>query len=385
VQRRLVMNNRKLEFTILSAVAMILVMLGHLDYDILTFWGLFPYYSYHVMIFVFVSGYFYKPENEENVGKYIWHKFIRLMVPYYIWNVVYGLIAMLLHGHGFSIGGDISLWNLLVAPFVGGHQFMYNATAWFVPALFALEVCNVLGRKILSFIHIRNEWVVMGLYLLVGCFAVYMAKRGSVYDYYKFPGRLLLMAPCLQMGRVYREKIEKVDIVPSIIYIPLLFVMNFIIWKTHGGLAYSVVWVTGFANTVLTPFITALTGIALWLRVSKLLARLIGGLADSNTVKRFVEYFGAHTYDVMMHQLIVFMGIKEIMFLLYKAGVPACQGFDEALYRSDVYYTFVPGGIQAFKWVYVIIGVLVSLLVGLIISKCIILVKKRMMVEKMTL
>jgi len=363
------MNNRKLEFTILSAIAMILVMLGHLDYDVLTFVGIFPYYSYHVMIFVFVSGYFYKPESEENIGKFIWHKFLRLMVPYYIWNVIYGLIAMLLHGYGFSIGEDISVWNLLVAPFVGGHQFMYNATAWFVPALFALEVCNVIGRKMLSLIHIRNEWVIMALYLAMGCFAVYMAKRGSVYDYYKFPGRLLLMAPCLQMGRVYRDKLEKYDTVPSWIMIPLLFAMNLILVKTHGGLAYSVVWVTGFANTIFTPFITALTGIALWLRVSKLLARMIGDLADSNLVKRFVEYFGAHTYDVMMHQLIVFMGIKEIMFLLYKAGASACQGFDEVLYRSDVYYTFVPGDVQTFKWVYVIVGVVVSLLVGLIISK----------------
>lgn len=373
----IVMNKRKLEFTILSMIAMILVMLGHLAYDVLTFCGLFPYYSYHVMIFVFISGYFYDPHSEDNILEYIWHKFKRLMIPYFIWNLVYGIIAFVLHGYGFTIGGELSVWNLLVAPFVGGHQFMYNATAWFVPALFMLEMCNVIGRKILSLIHIRNEWVIGALYLCAGCFAVFMAKRGSVYDYYKIPGRLMLMAPCLQMGRLYRDKLEKVDVVPSIIYIPLLFIMNFILCKTHGGLAYSVVWVTGFANTFLTPFITALTGIALWTRISKILARLLDKCSDGNLIKKSVEYFGAHTYDVMMHQLIWFMAAKKLFELLYGAGMAGGVGFDYSLYRSDIYYTFVPYGIQAFKWIYVLVGAVGSLGLGHLVRLCIGVLKDR--------
>lgn len=358
------MNKRNTTFTILSAIAMILVIMGHLGFDALTFCGLFPYYSYHVLIFVFVSGYFYKPENETQVAHYILHKVKMLLVPYFLWNLVYGLIAMALRNAGFQIGGEFTLWNLFVAPFIGGHQFMYNATAWFVPALFMLEVCNVVGRKLLSAIHIKNEWLIMALYLAVGCFAVFMAKRGSVYDYYKIPGRLMVMAPSLQLGRLYREKLEKVDLTPSIIYIPLLLVMNLVIGRTHGGLAYSVVWVTGFANTPLTPFITALTGIALWLRISKLLARLISKCSEGNVVRRFVEYFGAHTYDVMMHQLIIFMAVKEVVFLMYKQGVALVSDFDVTMYMSDVYYSYVPGGIEAFKLVYVICAIAGSLAIG---------------------
>jgi len=359
------MEKRNLKFTVLSAIAMLLVILGHLDCNYLTFGGLFPYYSYHVMIFVFISGYFYKTEDEKKPLAYIYRKFLRLMIPYFAWNIVYGIITVILHGKGFLIGGDFNCYNLFLSPFVGGHQFMYNATAWFVPALFALEICNIAGRKLLSVIHIKNEWVIMALYLAMGVFTVYMARRGSVYDYYKIPGRLMLMAPVFQMGRIYREKLERLDIVPTIIYIPLVIVMNLVLVKTHGGLAYSTVWVTGFANTVFTPFITAITGIAFWLRVSRIIADRLTSLSDENIFKRFTEYFGSHTLDVCMHQLIVFMGIKQICLML------GMQGFDTEKYISDVYYTYAPEGMEAFKLIYVIAGVLVSLLIGYIVRNCI--------------
>lgn len=361
------MNERNTKFTVLSMMGMILVILGHLDWDGLTFFGLFPYYSFHVLIFVFISGYFYKPESETNIAGYIGHKCKTLLVPYFIWNLVYGLIATILHEFGFSIGGQITLYNLFIAPFVGGHQFIYNAAAWFVPALFMLEVCNVLGRKLLGCLKIKNEWVIFALYLLVGCFAVFMAKRGSVYDYYKIPGRLMVMAPAFALGRVYREKLEKYDITPSYIYIPLLFVMNFILVKTHGGLAYSVVWVTGFANTFLTPFITMLTGIALWLRISRIIAGVIEN--KNGIAARFIRYFGNNTYSVMMHQLIIFMGVKEVFYLLYKAGSSIGAGFDEIMYHGDVYYTFVPYGIEAFKIVYAILAIALSLCIAFVIQK----------------
>ena len=52
-------------FVILSAIGIILIMLGHLDFPVLTMGGLFPYYSFHVMLFPFISGYFYKKECAE--------------------------------------------------------------------------------------------------------------------------------------------------------------------------------------------------------------------------------------------------------------------------------------------------------------------------------
>ena len=42
------------EFRILSAIGIILVVAGHLGYDLFDIGGLFPYYSFHVFIFLFI-------------------------------------------------------------------------------------------------------------------------------------------------------------------------------------------------------------------------------------------------------------------------------------------------------------------------------------------
>ncbi len=398
------MKERNATFTTLSAIGIILIILGHLDLGIATFGGLFPYYSYHVMIFVFVAGYFYKPENEEHIGAFILHKAGKLLLPYFVWNLIYGIIAILMRGAGFEFAGELNLYNLFIAPFMGGHQFGLNAAAWFVPALFLLELCDILARKmtatVCAFIRRKHrsegelskdnsdvynpnaiygtnvEWLFMILYLAVGILVVYLAKRGSVYDYYKIPGRLMLMAPSLQLGRLYRTKLEKSDITPSIIYIPLVFVMSAIVKFTHGGLAYSTVWVTGFAGTVLTPFITTLIGIALWLRVAKILAKLfVEGRAvkDKTTatdssprygvIGRIINVTGAHTFDIMMHHLAVFMIIKSI-FAFMAERTSVLSGFDMEAYKSDLYYVYAPGTPALSKCVYLLLGLIIPILIG---------------------
>lgn len=363
-------KNRNLQFSILSSIAMTLVLLGHLDWSILDMGGIFPYYSYHVLIFVFISGYFYKTDDEKNVIGYIGRKAKRLLLPYFLWNMFYGCLATYLHTKGFAIGQSISLWNLFIEPFLGGHQFMYNAAAWFVPALFLLELCNIVGRRILHSIKIDNEYLIMAIYLVIGIMSVYLAQRGSVYDYYRLPARLMLMAPSFQFGHLYATKLEKWDITPSIIFIPLLFAVNLIVGYNAGGLAYSVVWVTGFANTPLTPFITAFTGIMLWLRVSRILAKAIVEIEDGSKIgealHRFFVFYGENTYSVMMHHLMVFFVVNTI-FLVDPMRIFDAYCFDMLSYQSDIYYVGAQYNIFH-KLIYVVAGVGMPLIVAILVK-----------------
>lgn len=75
-----------------------------------------------------------------------------------VYNLMYGMIAQGLHRAGFAFGGDLSLWNLFVEPFITGHQFEYNLAAWFVPALFLVEMANVLLRRLLK--RVDSEYAV---------------------------------------------------------------------------------------------------------------------------------------------------------------------------------------------------------------------------------
>ena len=360
-------KERNMTFSILSAMAIVLIIAGHLDFGVFTVGDLFPYYSFHVMIFIFISGYFYKPEDETHILSYVKRKFVRLLIPYFIWNVFYGLLTMMLHQFGFAIGENISLYNLFIAPFLGGHQFMYNAPAWFVPALFLLEVCNIIGRKLLSFLHIRNETVLFIIYLCVGCASVYLAQRGSVYDYYRLPARIMFMAPAFSLGRMYKKSWEAKDTLPSIIYFPILIVIQLIIINTHAGLGFSAVWVMSFANSPLTPYLTTFTGIVFFLRLAKVLT---SALKNS----RFVNYLGENTYSVMMHHLFCLIGLKAV-FALIAFFTPFCQDFDMSAYLSDIYYVYLPNGYTSFMWIYLLIGIFAPLGIHYLVHKLVKLIK----------
>ena len=130
------MREENKQMRILSAIGMILVVAGHLGYSVFDVGGLFPYYSFHVFIFLFVSGYFYREEAEQHLLQYIGKKCKTLLLPYFIWNLVYGILAAILHRTGFSIGGNLTLWNLFIEPFVSGHQFLYQCT-WQEGAVFS--------------------------------------------------------------------------------------------------------------------------------------------------------------------------------------------------------------------------------------------------------
>ena len=351
------MKPRNQTFVILSAIGILLVLLGHLDFQILSFGGLFPYYSFHVMLFVFISGYFYKTADEKHILSYLKRKALHLLVPYFIWNVVYGILATLLHEVGMQIGENISIYNLFVAPFLSGHQFMYQAASWFVPALFLVELCNILGRKILSLIKVRNEYVIMALYLTIGLSAVFLAKRGSVYDYYKLPARIMLLAPCFQMGHLYKEKLESKDTLSNSIYFPLLLLIQFVlVWVNYGQLAFSAVWVTGFAHSIFLPYLTTITGIAFWLRVAKVLTPILSR-------SRFVTYLGTHTFSVMMHHLMGFF-LVNCVFAALSGISERFSGFDHTLFISDIYYVFLPAGMGEWKWVYLAVGLALPLCIS---------------------
>ena len=94
---------KNMQFCILCALGMILVVMGHVDEGMLTVGGLFPYYSFHIALFVFISGYFYRAQAEERMGAWLVRKAGTLLLPYFAWNFLYGLLVCLMRARGFFI------------------------------------------------------------------------------------------------------------------------------------------------------------------------------------------------------------------------------------------------------------------------------------------
>lgn len=149
-ERRKTEYNYNMTFGLLAGLAIVMVVAGHLGYEIMTVGGLFPYYSFHVPLFLFISGYFYGENAEEHPAAYMKKKIVRLLLPYFIWNLVYGLLAWLLRTKGFTMGEEIGIRTLFLAPFLHGYQFIYNYAAWFVPVLFVIEMMNLFMRILMK-------------------------------------------------------------------------------------------------------------------------------------------------------------------------------------------------------------------------------------------
>lgn len=82
---------------LLSFFGIIMVVLGHTGDPIRLASDIFPYYSFHMALFIFISGYFYNPQNENKLWgkKRISLKESKkisnsvLYMECYIWNYCY--------------------------------------------------------------------------------------------------------------------------------------------------------------------------------------------------------------------------------------------------------------------------------------------------------
>lgn len=360
-------------FQILTGIAILLVVCGHLDLKVLTIGDLFPYYSFHVMIFLFVSGYFYKEEYEAKTLKYILRKAKHLLLPYFLWNIFYGILVTLLHRLGFGFGNDLSVKSLLIDTFVDGHQYMLNYASWFVPALFLIQIVNVLGRKILfllfdnplmkerktlrDWINRYKEWIVLPITLLVGIATVYLAIGGHVWGYWKLPGRILFMLPVYEMGIFYKKILEKHTLrIPDVVMLVVVVVVQFILGKVCNGLAFSAVWCSSFANGPIIPYVTTVTGIIFWYRISKMLTKF-------PKVSGVVAYIGDRSYSIMMHHVLGFFLLNTLFYCAYTLQWGAAfSDFDVHSFRYSVDYVYWINDNPFTKWFYFAVGLAISFL-----------------------
>lgn len=390
-------NRYNTTFGILSALTIIMVVAGHCGYHIMTVGELYPYYSFHVPLFMFISGYFYKGSEEEAPLQYVKKRICRLLVPYFIWNVVYELISWAMRAAGFAMGEAVSLRTLFIEPFMHGYQFIYNYAAWFVPVLFVIEMMNLCARIILrkmirGLCRLRGEipakmsgemkegggrlagtaedgiveWVMLAGSLLIGIIVVWLAIGGHVWGDYKAPGRILFLFPCFQMGQFYQKKLEKHDTLGNVPYFAVLLGLQVILNVGFNGLAFSSVWVTGFANGPLMPYVTVVSGIAFWLRVARILEPALG-------TSRSVQYLGRNTYAVMMHHVMAFMLVK-IVIAFVAAQTAMCADFDYGQFYTNIDYFYYVRGAEQFGMVYLAAGVTLPLGIQYVLG-C---VKKRM-------
>lgn len=346
-------NKIDYRFKILYAVGIIMVCCGHAQgggISIIRDW--FPYGGFHLALFIFCSGYFYKSVSEDHIGKYINKKVKTLLIPLYIYTVVYGIIVQILRLKGFEIGGSISLYNIIVAPITNGHQFVYNMGGWFITPLFMVEVFNILLRKFAkSFNKNIPEVIFFIIYITLGLLGNQLACLGYLNNWWIVLVRMLYFVPFYGLGIFYRHSLEKYDKrIPSFWYFTAVFAMKLVIVYHYGKMpVYGVSWCQNFTEGPVMPIIIGFLGIALWMRISTILETSIGR-------SKWINLIADNTYSIMMNHFLGFMLVKTIYALISKVYTGFAD-FDWVSYKTDIWWYYTPKGLEYTLIIYVIVGI----------------------------
>lgn len=343
------MKTINIELTVLKAIGIIVVVSCHLQENLFNLVGipisisdeLFPEYSYHMPLFVFASGYFYKTLHEKNILELARRRSSSLK-KYFKCNLFYFVTCFILINVGL-LSRDIkfSLHSLFVEPFLGGFQFYFNGPGWFVPFLFLVQVIYTLIRKIVwsslknhnnklekeslnikdlkdrNFKTTRNREIIFFITLIViGIISVGISNSYPVVDekvtVVHSILRVLFGLQFFQMGYIYKEYIAGKISYSFKTFISVIL-SKAMIFYIFGYYTFSLRTVE-FNGTSILPFVVSTLGIIYCLHLTEFIIKICDKLKPR--VIEFICFIGNNTWSIMMHHLF----IKWILVEIYSLG-----------------------------------------------------------------
>lgn len=347
-------QNTNYTFRLLYVLAIFMIIDGHIgSYDYLSFNGIFPYQNYHIALFVFTSGYFINLSR--SYGDFIIHKFKRLILPLYLWNFVYGGLCYYLNNyHDFSLGSDFTLHNILFAPIIDGHQFIYNMASWFLVPLFFVQFISFIILK--PFYTAQKAFPRFILYgylsiaLLLGFATLHVAPMNE--------GQRTLTLTCFRsfyflffyaFGVIYRFIFEKHDTLNTPLYLVFIIVATIFLRIIFPYCDIVPSWLDYVAAPIWSIYALSSLAILFWLRIAKIFTPII----KESTI---LNYISTHTFDIMMHQFVGFMLVKAVLSPL--------GNFNLIKFKQSIWYYHFPFGESLTAPLYIIITLVIALFIG---------------------
>lgn len=362
-------HKENLTFRALYLMAIIFVVDGHTTLsDMFDMGSLFRYYSFHLMLFAFGAGYFFRMRG--NILEDLFARAKRLLVPLYGWNLVYGAGAALLRRiGGFEIGQPLNAYTLLLAPIVDGEHFVWNLGAWFIFPLFLTQVIYSLLRRAAKTWK-DNEVVTFVLCLALGSMAVTLCGRNMQDALPLYLMRTLILLPGYAGGQLYKRCLEKHDTMKTVPYLLMVVVMRALLCVRYENLAYIISSCTYFVCGPVGVYLGGALAIAFYLRIARLFAPMMQR-------SRLALFASRHTFDIMMHHFMGFFALNCLFLVLNALGVGAAD-FSVKSMRTMAEYNYAPYGRSEWNMLYLMAGMLLPLGVAWAMEKIKIQIRKRM-------
>lgn len=327
---------------ILQCIGILAVVFGHADFggtDIPNFLNVaFPYYSWHMPFFIFISGYFFN--RQLPAGKYIIKKLQSHLLPALLVNAACGVFSLCLKKFGLAqYGQEITLKSLLITPFTTGYQFYINISLWFIFTLFVIEAIACLMDRLT---RARGDFVYLGITLalsiLCSCWAFY-DYEGTRDEYFNAILRLGFLMFFFWLGVCYRRYFEKfVRSVLNAKWSVLLFLLQAVVLGITGwGITYNtrdmdlrdISVPNGFWVAIIAP----ITAILFFLGIAYSLAPYL-------KKSKMLPEVGRNTKYVVYYHQFFFVFCAIMMGVAMKRKVlPKIPGFSFKRLYTDQYYS----------------------------------------------
>lgn len=295
----------------------------------MTNWLLFP--SFVIPLFTFVSGYFFKNSQDDMRWlSFAAQKARALLVPYFVWNLLYGGLTMFLSSIDFVHYGDaLSLETLLVRPWIDSHQFSFNLPAWYLITLFVATIFHFGLRRMLKKLHFLNEYVLLAITFLLSALSIYFAQMGYNTGLCMQFAKVGYVLPYLQAGLLfkscekllYKHKARSIMLLLGIIYLTNVL--------STGPLYVGPTWAS-FSGNPVSIILLSLCSVLITMVVCEL-------LAPAFARSRIVNAVGENSFSIMMHHpLIMFL----INLALFGLSMVIDMNFNTARFNADICYTY---------------------------------------------
>lgn len=342
---------------VLKALAILLVVSGHLEFSLL---GMFTPYSFQLALFFFISGYLFKDKYLDDVLTFIKRRVRSLLVPYFLYNVFYlGVTVLIARLTGKFWGMPPSLKNFFITPFLNGHQFDLSCPMWFVTQLFMTMIVFLFLFRVLKK-SFDNKFFHLGFFALLGIAAIPVSKVITLDSVTLIIIRIMFSLFFVYLGYYYRNYIEDKVNIFTLKWAGAVIALQSVLWlfnrdfdPEHGiGLSYVLVWAR-FDEQMIVPVITALTGIWASLLVVKLVYPYV---KDS----KFIKYTGETTYHIMANHLLVMYIITAVFLHIHNIPI-------QERANHDIYWIYNP--IQT-TYFYFVLTMVISTYSGVALQWC---------------
>jgi fucose 4-O-acetylase-like acetyltransferase len=333
-------KSRNKQWDLIRALGIIFVVWGHNYQPPYIF---YPAFFFHMGLFFFISGYFFVPQiTIQEKFKYFLKKTRRQLIPYLFFNLLFGLMCIWLKMHQINLGGDLNFYNMFLAPFERGDQFLLYLAAWFLLNLYFVSIFA--GLVFQKSVKVNIAIIIVAFIIMLFCLDSYNQSNFSISS---FIIRSIFGFVFLGLGylfRLFEPLIQSLLIRPATMIV--LYLAVDILSANFGSIWYSIRDGHVNNNIVIVPVITTFCIILMVYIITFYVNKVF-------SLNNFVYKIGRHSGSIMIWHLFFFFIVNVIFYL------------HSLVYISDLSNAFFTYEIQKLWLIYQIPAIILPVLMAM--------------------